>query len=72
MTENINYLKKLVKKRLATLPPDVSFSIGNFGDFSRDELIHEVDDYSEVGKVAIDMQVEFIKRMPKLLARSIK
>ena len=53
------------------MPPDVSFSIGDFGDFTRDELIKEIDKYSEVGKEAVDMQINFIKKMPKILASKI-
>ncbi len=68
MAKDVNYLKRLVKERLAALPPSVSFSIGEFGDFTRDELIKEVDDYSPVGKAAIEMQLNFIKMMPKLLS----
>ena len=66
MEENIEYLKKLVKERLEAIPQDVSFSVGEYGDFSRDELIEEVDKGSEVGKAMIDMQVHFIQQMPKL------
>jgi len=69
--EDIEYLKKLVKERLAAMPPEVSFSIGDFGDFTRDQLIQEVDKYSDVGKEAINMQINFIKRMPKILASQI-
>ncbi len=69
MKKDIEYLKKLVKERLAAMPPDVSFSIGDFGDFTRDELIEEVDRYSEIGKEVINMQINFIKKMPKLLAQ---
>lgn len=65
--EKIEYLKKLVKERLAAMPPDISFSIWGFGDFTRDELIEEIDKYSEVGKEAIEMQINFIKKMPKIL-----
>ncbi len=68
--DNLEYLKKLVKERLAAMPPDVSFSIGEYGDFSRDELIDEVENETAVGKAMIDMQVNFIKSMPKILSRS--
>ena len=67
--ENIDYLKLLVKERLASMPPDVSFSIGEYGDFTRDELIDEVDNYTEVGKETIQMQLDFIRKMPGLLAK---
>lgn len=69
--ENTEYIKKLVKERLAAMPPDVSFSIGDFGDFTRDELIEEVDRDSEVGKETIEMQLNFIRKMPRLLASNI-
>ena len=68
METDMDYIKKLVKERLHAMPPDVSFSVGNFGDFTRDELIEEVDKVTEVGKAAIDMQIEFIRKMPRLLS----
>lgn len=60
-------IKTLVKERLRAVPPNVEFSIGKHGDFTRDELIHEVDKGTEIGKAAIEMQLEFIRRMPQLL-----
>lgn len=62
-------LKLLVKKRLQAMPPDISFSIGKFGDFSRDELIQEVEKESEVGKDIMEMQINFIRKMPVLLKK---
>lgn len=70
--KDTEYIKKLVKKRLEAMPPEVSFSIGDFGDFTRDQLIEEIDKYSEVGKETIRIQIEFIKKMPKLLNSKIK
>ena len=67
MEADTDYLKKLVKERLHAMPPDVSFSVGNFGDYTRNELIEEVDKGTEVGKAAIDMQLTFIRKMPKLI-----
>ena len=67
METDMEYIKKLVKERLYAMPPDVSFSVGNFGDFTRDEMIEEVDKATEVGKAAIEMQIDFIKKMPRLL-----
>jgi len=66
--EDVQYIKKLVKERLSVLPPDVSFSVGNYGDFSPQDLIDEIDKNSEVGKAAIEMQINFIKKMPKLVS----
>jgi len=60
-------IKRLVKERLAAMPPNVSFSVGEFGDFTPHELIQEIDKGSEVGDAAIEMQITFIRSMPKLL-----
>lgn len=65
-------IKKVVKERLAAMPPNISFSVGDFGEFTRDELIEEVEKESDVGKAAIEMQINFIKKMPKLLNKVIK
>ena len=62
-------IKKLIKKRLSAMPPDISFSVGNFGDFTRDELIQEVDKGSEISKEMIEMELNFIKKMPSLLKK---
>lgn len=67
METDTDYLKKLVKERLRAMPPEVSFSVGNFGDYTRNELIEEVDKGTEVGKAAIEMQLTFIRKMPKLI-----
>lgn len=61
-------LKELVRARLASMPPEVSFSIGAYGDFTRDQLIEEVERGTKIGLAAIEMEVNFIRRMPKLLA----
>ena len=63
-------IKNLVKKRLSAMPPDVSFSIGGYGDFTRDELIKEVDKDSKMGQEIIEMQLNFIRSMPSLLKKN--
>ena len=55
-----------------TMPPNIIFSVGYFGEFTGDELIKQVEEETEVGKATIDMQINFIKEMPKLLKRIIK
>jgi len=69
--EDLEYLKRLVKERLSAMPPEVSFSIGSFGDFTRNQLIEQVEEYTEVGKETIEMQLNFIRKMPKILASKI-
>jgi len=60
-------IRELVKARLAAMPPNVTFSIGGSGDYTAKDLIAEVEKGSEVGEAAIEMQVNFIRKMPKLL-----
>ncbi len=60
------YVQKLVVERLRTMPPEVSFSIGNYGDFTRNQLIAEVEKNSAVGKATIEMELNFLRQMPKL------
>ena len=62
-------IKNLVKKRLAVMSPDISFSVGDYGDFTPSELIWEVDEGSEIGNEIIEMQLGFIRKMPKLIKK---
>ncbi len=57
----------LVKERLRAIPANVRFSVGGHGDFNKDQLIEEIDKGSEIGRGTIDMQLQFIRNMPKLL-----
>lgn len=63
------YVKKLVITRLNAMPPNVSFSIGNHGDFTKKELIEQVSNDTEVGKAAIEMELTFLREMPKIASR---
>lgn len=65
------YLKKLVITRLNAVPPDVSFSIGKYGDFTRNQLIEEVEKGTEVGKAATEMELNFLRKLP-LLAKMVE
>ena len=60
------YVKKLVIARLNTMPPDLSFSIGAYGDYTRDQLVREVEKETEVGREAIALELSFIKKMPAI------
>ena len=64
-----NDIVRLVKERLMAMPSNISFSIGSFGEFTRDELIREVEEGTEAGTAMIEMQIEFIKQMPQLLKK---
>ncbi len=63
------YLKDLVVTRLKAIPPNVSFSVGSFGDYRPSELIKEVQKGSEIGKATVSMELNFLREMPKLSQR---
>ena len=56
-------VKRIVLKRLQAIPPNVTFSIGEQGRFTRDELISQVEKGTSVGKAAVEMQLNFIRKM---------
>lgn len=65
------YARKLVAARLRTIPPNVSFSIGAYGDFTRDELINEVLQGTEVGKETIKSELRLLREMPRLVSKLV-
>lgn len=64
-----DYLVKLVITRLQAMPPNASFSIGNYGDFTRDQLIDQVRDGTRVGHAAIQLELNFLREMPRLAGK---
>ena len=58
-------IKKLVIARLEILPENKKISIGNFGEFSKNELIDNVNNNTEVGNKIIEIELEFLRAMKK-------
>lgn len=63
--EITNEIKKIVIARLEVLPENKKISIGNFGEFSKDELIDNVNKNSEIGNKIIEIEMEFLRAMKK-------
>ncbi len=59
-------IKELVKLRLMSTPSNILISIGGFGEFTKDQLIDEVEKGSEIGNAAIRMEITFLRKMPSL------
>jgi hypothetical protein len=57
-------IKKLVIIRLESMPSNIKVSIGG-RDLSRDELIKEVKDDTEFGRLISQMQLEYLRSMKK-------
>jgi len=58
-------IKKIVVARLEILPENKKISIGNFGEFSKDELIENVNKNSEIGNKIIEIELEFLRAMKR-------
>lgn len=64
MSEDItDKVKELVIARLSVIPQNKKISIGNFGEFNKDELIENVKSGSEVGKKIIEIELEFLRAL---------
>ncbi len=61
-----DFIKKLVVARLATMPPNVKFSIGSHGTYTKDQLIQEVRNQTATGAAFVKMDLEYIKQMPHI------
>jgi hypothetical protein len=62
-------VRELVKLRLMSTPSNIRISIGSFGDFNRDQLIHEVEKGTAAGNAAVRMELTFIRNMPSISKR---
>ncbi len=62
-------VKDLVKFRLMTIPSNLKISVGSFGEFTRDELIEQVEKETPAGEAAVRMELLFIRKMPTLSKR---
>ena len=65
------YVKKLVVARLRTMPPEVGFSVGSHGNFSRDDIIRNVMNGTEIGKEFSNLEMRMLLDSPKLVGRLI-
>ena len=62
MSEEITEeIKELVIARLDAIPSNKKISIGNYGEFTKEELIEGVRSGSEVGKKIIEVELEFLR-----------
>jgi len=54
-------IRKLVVARLRSFPSGKKISIGSNGEFSRDELINNVQEGSEIGNKIITIQLNYLR-----------
>lgn len=63
-------IRELAIIRLTQVPSNVSFSIGTYGGFTRNQLIEEIKNGTDVGNAAVEMEILFIQQMP-IISRKI-
>jgi len=56
-------LKELILARIEVMPSNLKLSIGNFGTFTKQELMEHVKKGDEEGKQIMQMQINFIKAL---------
>ncbi len=53
-------IKELVIARLDTLSPNRKISIGNYGEFTKEEIIQHIKKGDSVGNKMIEIEMEFL------------
>ncbi len=56
-------IKDLVVARLQSMSGNRRMSIGSEGDFSKDELVQNVKDGSDIGNTIIQMQLNYLQSL---------
>ena len=56
-------VKKVVIANLQGLSPDLRMHIGSMGEFSREELIDNVEKETEVGTKIVEIQLNFLRSL---------
>lgn len=57
-------IKRLVIIRLEAMPPNIRISIGG-NDLSKEELVKEVKQDTDLGKLIVKMQLEYLRSMKR-------
>lgn len=57
------YIKELVSARLETMSPDLNIAVGDVGEFTRDELLKHVEQEDEIGRLFIEIDIEFLRAL---------
>ena len=52
---------KIVLERLRVIPRTVKLNLGSHGSFSRDDLMQEVMNKTEIGELFVKMQMSYLR-----------
>ena len=53
--------KKIVLERLRKMPPTLKLSIGKSGSFNREQLMQEIRDDTETGRMFVEMHMKYLR-----------
>ncbi|MFA5797606.1 MAG: hypothetical protein WC916_06265 [Candidatus Woesearchaeota archaeon] len=56
-------VKELITERISVMPSNFKLSIGNYGTFSKEQLLQSIQDEDKVGLEVIRMQLNFINAL---------
>ena len=56
-------VKELVIARLETIPANVKISIGNYGEYTKEQLIQHVKKEDPIGNKLVEIELEFLRAM---------
>ena len=60
---------KLIKARIEAMPPNMKLSIGSFGTFNKQQIMESLEKKDEVGKIVVEMQLNYIKKLKDILKK---
>jgi hypothetical protein len=63
------YLVDLAIARIQHMPQNVTVHIGEHGSFSQKELLDQIRSGSEIGREAVEIQIDYLRLMPKVARR---
>lgn len=52
---------KIVLERLRVMPKTIKLNIGNYGSFTRDQLIEAISNKTPIGELVIEMQMAYLR-----------
>ena len=62
---NKDEIKEIVIARLQAMPERMKISIGNFGTFSKYDLIDHVKRETPIGKKVVEIQMKYLRSLKK-------
>lgn len=56
-------LKDLVLARMEVIPSNVKISVGSEGQFTKEQIIKEIRENSEIGKKMIEIELTYLRKL---------